>query len=35
MVIIFVRTCVRKERAIDHILKGKVMASVFYEVIYS
>jgi len=26
------RTCVRKERAIDHILKGKMMASVFYEV---
>jgi len=25
------RTCVKKERAIDHILKGKVMASVFYE----
>jgi len=26
------RTCVRKERAIDHILKGKMMASIFYEV---
>jgi len=26
------RTCVRKERPIDHILKGKVMASIFYEV---
>merc|ERR1719244_1767060 len=25
------RTCVKKERPIDHILKGKVMASVFYE----
>merc|ERR1712032_968787 len=25
------RTCVKKERRIDHILKGKVMASVFYE----
>jgi len=25
------RTCVMKERRIDHILKGKVMASVFYE----
>jgi len=26
------RICVRKERPIDHILKGKVMASIFYEV---
>ena len=25
------RMCVKKERSIDHILKGKVMASVFYE----
>ncbi|XP_014278471.1 multifunctional protein r [Halyomorpha halys] len=26
------RTYVQKERSIDHILKGKVMASIFYEV---
>ena len=26
------RTCVRKERPIDHILKGKVLANIFYEV---
>ena len=25
------RTCVKMERRIDHILKGKVMASIFYE----
>ena len=25
------RMCVKKERPIDHILKGKMMASVFYE----
>ena len=31
-VLSFFRTCVRKERPIDHILKGKVMASIFYEV---
>lgn len=26
------RTYVQKERSIDHILKGKIMASIFYEV---
>ncbi|KAG1705097.1 CAD protein [Nymphon striatum] len=26
------RACVNKERSLDHILKGKIMASVFYEV---
>lgn len=26
------RACVQKDRPLDHILKGKVMASVFYEV---
>ena len=25
------RTCVAMDQSIDHILKGKVMASVFYE----
>jgi carbamoyl-phosphate synthase/aspartate carbamoyltransferase/dihydroorotase len=26
------RLCVQKERSLDHILRGKIMASVFYEV---
>jgi len=26
------RLCVQKERSLDHILKGKIMASIFYEV---
>lgn len=26
------RVCVMKERQLDHILKGKIMASIFYEV---